>query len=244
MSNFSILKERLMQETKVKISEAVGEDLMIVQAMNTIDELNKVLNSLSKRLREWHAYTLPELNHDVEDNEAYCRLISTKSYDELKDEFGKNTMGGKLSDEDIEIQIDIAKNITETFKMKDKLVLYVETLMKRIAPNISILAGSSIGARLIVNAGSIKRLAMMPASTIQMLGAEKALFRHLKTGARPPKHGFIINHPYVAAAGNSKGKVARILADKLSQCAKIDFFKGDIVADKMRKELDEKFKKE
>lgn len=241
--NFSEIKKQLMQETKSKVSESVSPDLMIIQAMTMVDELTRILNSLAKRLREWHAYTLPNLEHNVEDNEAYCRLIATRSYEDLKNEFG-DAMGNVLTPEDDAMQEEVAKVVTANFELKEKLTNYIEELMKKHMANVQFLAGTNIGARMLINAGSIKKLAMMPASTIQMLGAEKALFRHLKSGARPPKHGFIINHKLVANAGNDKGKVARILSDKISQCAKIDYFKGDFIADKFLEEIEKKIKNE
>ncbi|HII72111.1 TPA: C/D box methylation guide ribonucleoprotein complex aNOP56 subunit, partial [Candidatus Woesearchaeota archaeon] len=88
-----------------------------------------------------------------------------------------------------------------------------------------------------------EKMALMPASTIQLLGAEKALFRHMTTGAKPPKFGVIINHPLVTKAKKpDKGKVARTMADKISLAAKIDFFKGEFKGDDLRKELEERFK--
>ncbi len=234
--NFSELKKRLMKETRTKVANAVSPDIMIIQAMNSIDELTKTLNGLTKRLREWHAYALPQLEHSLGDNEAYCKLLATKSYEELKEEFG-DSMGKILTEEDRKMQEEFAKTIYLNFQLKENLTNYIEELMKKHLRNVQYLAGTTIGARMLVNAGSIKKLAMMPASTIQMLGAEKALFRHLKSGAKPPKHGFIINHKLVAAAGKNKGKVSRILADKISQCAKIDYFKGEFIADKFLEDI-------
>jgi nucleolar protein 56 len=242
MKDFAQLKKELVKETRKKVSESVSPDLMIIQGINTIDDLTKVLNTLTKRLREWHAYSLPELDKKITDNEIYCKLISTKTYKELKEEFGKETMGHVLAKEDMQIQEKLAKNLTDNYLLRNEIMNYIEKLMKENMPNTLILTGANIGARLLVSAGSIKRLAMMPASTIQMLGAEKALFRHLKTGARPPKHGFIINHPYVINAGKNKGKIARILADKISHCAKLDYFKGEIIAQQFKDEIEEKLK--
>lgn len=244
MVDFKDIKNSLIDETKEKVRAAVSADMMIIQAMNTVDELNKILNTMAKRLREWHAYALPELEHLMEDNEAYCRMISSKSYDELKEEFAKNsTMGNFVDEKDLAIQQKIAKTITENYFMKDEILNYIEDLMKKYLPNVQIMAGTNIGARLLVSAGSFKKLATLPASTIQMLGAEKALFRHLRSGSRPPKHGFIINHPYVSNAGKDKGKAARMLADKISMCARVDYFKGEIVALKFKEDLDKKFLK-
>jgi len=114
--------------------------------------------------------------------------------------------------------------------------------MDKICPNINKIAGTTIGARLLNYAGSLKRIATIPASKIQLYGAEKALFRHLKTGARSPKYGIIHEHPIVLNA-KEQGKAARVLADKIALCAKVDYFKGDFIADKILAELKERFSK-
>ena len=112
--------------------------------------------------------------------------------------------------------------------------------MKKYCPNVLELAGVTIGAQLLELAKSLRRMAFLPASTIQLLGAEKALFRHLKTGSRSPKYGVIFQHPLIQNTKRSKrGKKARQLADKLSICAKLDFFKGEFLAKEYRKELEE-----
>jgi nucleolar protein 56 len=114
--------------------------------------------------------------------------------------------------------------------------------MKRYCPNLLEITGMMLGAKLIAKAGSLKRLSQFPASTIQVLGAEKALFRHMKTGARPPRHGMLIQHPIVAQAKQKEhGKRARTLADKISIAAKVDYFKGEFIGKKLKKELIDKF---
>jgi nucleolar protein 56 len=108
------------------------------------------------------------------------------------------------------------------------------------APNVSDLAGPTLAAKLIEKAGGLKRMAMMPSSTLQILGAEKALYRALKTKARPPKHGLIFQHPYVNAAPRElRGLRARHLAAKLSIAARADAFSGNSIADQLKKELEE-----
>ncbi len=115
--------------------------------------------------------------------------------------------------------------------------------MKDYCPNITVVAGVMVGAKLIALAGDLKRLILFPSSTVQLLGAEKALFRHMKTGARVPKHGIIHEHALVAKASKeNKGKAARALADKISMAAKIDYFKGEFIGDKLKKKLEERFK--
>ena len=116
--------------------------------------------------------------------------------------------------------------------------------MKKHCPNMLEVAGVLISAKLLEHAGSLRRLMMMPASTIQILGAEKALFRHLKTGkkAKPPKYGILSQHPLIGKVKKEEyGKVARTLADKISIAVKVDYFKGKFIGDKLKEELEKKF---
>ncbi len=129
------------------------------------------------------------------------------------------------------------------YQFKQSLLIYLEARLKKLLPNMTALAGVTIAARLLAGAGSARKLALLPASTIQLLGAEKALFRHLKSGAKSPKHGYIVNHPLIQKVGRSdKGKASRMLADKLALCARIDYFKGEFKADDYKKELEVRFK--
>ncbi len=242
--DFSQLRIHLLEKTKRQISSAVSPDVMIIQTLNTIDDLTVQLNGLSKRLREWHAYSLPEMAHSIDDNEVYARLIASKSYAELKDEFLKGNvgMGFEFNEVDYIAVQSLAKTISDLFRFRQSMLNYLESRVHQLAPNVSALVGTTISARLISSAGSLKRLAMLPASTIQLLGAEKALFRHLKTGAKSPKHGFIINHPLIQRARRSdRGKIARALGDKLALCAKVDYFKGDFIGDSLLKKLEARF---
>ncbi len=243
MSDFSKIREQLITLTKKNIAEAVTADTMIIQALASYDELTVQLNTLTKRLREWHAYVLPELDHAISDHERYVKFIAEKSHIELLKEFAaEKSMGALVSEVDyIPIQ-NFAKQLATLYDEKAHILSYLEHAFKERAPNVQALAGTSIAARLLAGAGSLRRLAIMPASTIQLLGAEKALFRHLRSGAKSPKHGHIFNHPLVQRARRSDaGKVARGLADKLALCAKLDFFKGDFHADEYKAVLEKKF---
>ena len=121
----------------------------------------------------------------------------------------------------------LAENTLQLVKVRDKLVTYVKSNMNQIAPNISTVAGDTIGARLIAKVGGIEQLARQSSSTIQLLGAEKALFRSLRTGARPPKHGIIFQHDQIHSAPKwQRGKIARSLAGKIAIAARIDAFRG------------------
>jgi nucleolar protein 56 len=115
--------------------------------------------------------------------------------------------------------------------------------MKEEAPNVNAVCGSVIGARLIASAGGLRRLAEFPSSTVQILGAEKALFAHLKKGVKPPKYGVLFQHPAVHSAPfDKRGKIARKIASKTSSAAKIDYFKGEFAGERLAKELEEELK--
>lgn len=126
---------------------------------------------------------------------------------------------------DIDIMNSYAKSIYELQQSRKDIEEYIDTKMQAIAPNLRLLVGSSLGAKLISHAGGIKRLAMYPSSTVQIMGAEKALFRHLKSGDRPPKYGLIYQHPQVRGAKWwNRGKIARMLAGQISLAVRRDVF--------------------
>ncbi|MFQ6074136.1 MAG: C/D box methylation guide ribonucleoprotein complex aNOP56 subunit, partial [Candidatus Bathyarchaeia archaeon] len=133
----------------------------------------------------------------------------------------------------------ICKNTLELYKARQTLESYLDTAMEEIAPNIQALVGSLLGARLIALSGGLRNLAKMPASTIQVLGAEKALFRALKTGTRPPKHGIIFQHTLIHEAKRwQRGKLARALAGKLAIAARTDAFSGKYMGDYLKANLE------
>jgi nucleolar protein 56 len=139
-----------------------------------------------------------------------------------------SSMGADIEEEDILIIQGFAKSLKSLQESRQSIENYVDVKMEKIAPNLRDLAGASLGAKLIAHAGSIKQLALFPSSTIQIMGAEKALFRHLKTGERPPKHGLIYQHPDLRGAKWwLRGKIARTLAAKLSLAVRKDFFSGE-----------------
>jgi nucleolar protein 56 len=227
-----------LEETKKKIAESVKFDNFVVQGINNIDEINRCVNTLVKRLREWYELYNPEFSHELEDNEKFVSLIVSGK---LKKE--KDSMGASLSKEDLEPMLRLAKDIDDLYGLKKKQEEYLEKVMTKNCPNITAVAGYLIGARLISIAGDLKRLMEFPASTVQLLGAEKALFRHMKTGARSPRHGIIVNHPLISGSPQKEhGKRARALADKISLASKLDYFKGEFLGDKLRKEVEERFK--
>ncbi|MFH1589080.1 MAG: NOP5/NOP56 family protein [archaeon] len=238
------LREKNLLLTRDKIRESVSEDNYIIHAISNIEELAKVANAMTKRLRWWYALYLPEFSKNVSDNETFVRLVLSKKKKEILQELKlKKTMGKELSTRDLKPIMELAMRIESIYKLRDYLRDYLEEVISSYCKNMYAVGGSLIVAKLINAAGSLRRLAMMPSSTIQLLGAEKALFRHLKTGSRPPKHGIVLQHPLVSSAKKlHRGKYSRMLADKLSIAAKTDYFKGKFIGNRLRQELEEKLK--
>lgn len=230
------LFKKNLEQTKQRLRESVKFDTLLVQAINNIDELNKSTNLLAKRLREWFELYNPEFSKDVPDNEKFAELVTRK-----QDKKEKGSMGAELPENDLRQMRSLAAELNNLYKLKENETGYVEELMQKNCPNMEKVAGALIGAKLIEIAGSLERLAKMPASTVQMLGAEKALFRHIKTGAKAPKYGVIFAHPFISEAKIDRGKRARALADKISVASKVDFFKGEFAADRLLQELKKKF---
>jgi len=154
------------------------------------------------------------------------------------------SMGADLPNPDLKPIISLAKEISSLFNLRIEQEKYLKSIMEKACPSMLAITGTTIGAKLICQAGSIKRLVEFPASTIQLLGAEKALFRHLKMKSKSPKYGFLHEHPLISKNRRElHGKIARTLADKISIAIKVDYFKGKFIGDKLKKEIEEKFKK-
>lgn len=240
---WSAVRKEALASTAAAVAASVGDDNLISQAISAVEELDKAANLLVRRLREWYELYSPEFSRSVGDNEAFVRLVMERSKAEQLKELGlAATMGADLAKPDVEAALSLAGSIKSLYEQRARLEAYLESVMRRHCPNLLVLAGPTVGARLLREAGSLRRLAMEKASTIQLFGAEKALFRHIKTGARPPKHGFIITHPLVARApAKGKGKAARALADKLSIACRVDYFKGEPIGQRLKEELEKRF---
>jgi len=235
---FSGFYSKNLALTKKKVKGAVKDDILIIQSINCIEDTDKIINMLVKRLREWYSYYNPEFSSSVGDNEKFIELLIGK-----KDKKSEDSMGADLSRENLEPITELIEQANGLYALRKKQENYLEKLMKNNCPNLTAIAGVTIGAKLIEHANSLKHLAELPSSVIQLLGAEKALFRHLKTGARSPKYGILHEHPLISKAKKPEhGKIARALADKISIAVRVDYFKGKFIGDKLKKALEERFK--
>lgn len=244
---FKDFYERNQEITKKAIRKAVSVDNLILQTISNINDLDKTSNVLVKRLRDWYNLTFPELDKAIGDHEKFAELVATKSKNELLKDLGikeEDSMGAKLNkvDQD-EIKL-LAVEANNMYKLRKAHEIYLKKLMEKHCPNLLEICGVTIGAKLFEHAKTLRHLALLPSSTIQLLGAEKALFRHIKTGAPSPKYGLIFTHPLVQRAWRKdQGMVARSLASKISIAVRVDFFKGEFIGDKLKKELETKFRR-
>ncbi|MEM4260328.1 MAG: NOP5/NOP56 family protein [Candidatus Woesearchaeota archaeon] len=237
-----------LEVTRIKVGESVNEDNYIINSINTIEEITKATNSIATRVKEWYSLFLPELTEKISDNELIIQLIAEKDHKEIMHKLRIEKSLGKIPKKETEPIIKVSRKLVELQKEREELEKYLESVMKNYCPNFLSLTGTLIGAKLFRAAGSLKRLVELPSSTIHLLGAEKALFRHLKSGARPPKYGILLQHPLVNNAKKyEKGKAARILAYKISIAVKVDYFHGEFIGDKLllevKKKLESKNKK-
>ncbi|XP_017041304.1 nucleolar protein 58 [Drosophila ficusphila] len=217
-------------------------DTMIVQAQCLLDDLDKELNNYMMRAREWYGWHFPELGKIITDNIAFVKtikLVGTRDnmatsdlsdilpedVEEKVKEAAEISMGTEISEEDV---LNIQCLCDEIISINDyriHLYDYLKARMMAMAPNLTVLVGDTVGARLIAHAGSLINLAKHPSSTVQILGAEKALFRALKTKKDTPKYGLIYHAQLVGQASQkNKGKMSRSLAAKASLATRVDAF--------------------
>lgn len=246
---------------KVVQEESGRKDLMVIQAILTLDDLDKTFNLFANRLREWYGYYFPEMGGIVDESDKYVRLVATLNgrsnlkADDLINEgllvdkadtlaqAAQNSMGANLPKEDLNQIVEFARFLLKFYESRTTLEKYLEATLKQVAPNTLALLGPTLSARLIAKAGGLGNLAKKAASTIQVLGAEKALFRALRTGNRPPKHGLIFQHKDVHQAPRwQRGKIARALAGKAAIAVRLDTYGGDYRGEQLLENYEKRLK--
>lgn len=231
---------------KVKFS-VHKNDNHIIQAIATLDALDKGINQGSMRVREWYGWHFPELVKIVSDNGTYAKLVLTIGNKKtLTDErlheiaavidddgdkaqdiinAARISMGLDITDTDLIMVKSFAESVSKMADYRKSLSKSLDDKMGDVAPNLQCILGTPVAARLISHAGSLTNLAKYPASTLQILGAEKALFRALKTKGATPKYGLIYQSSFIGRAGPKvKGRISRYLANKCSIASRIDNF--------------------
>ena len=244
------------------------QDKPIVQSIALIDLLDKDINSFCMRIKEWFGWHFPELSKIISDNYLYVRIVKLiqerknllNNKEELNEKLDEITldpeiskaiidsatisMGSDISESDLLNIRYFSEKVEQLIKYRENLTNYLKDKMRKLAPNTSELVGEMVAARLISHAGSLSSLAKYPASTIQILGAEKALFRALKTRSKTPKYGLLYHSTFIGKAKlKNKGKISRYLANKIAMCARIDYFSNDRFNDfgvELKKQIEER----
>jgi len=258
LQKYKIINEQLIKKQIKQTGER--KDIQIIQTIETLDFIKPTISKFSNKIREWYGLHFPELTDKyVEDDVLLAKFIyeigNRKNYTaellELKFSLNQKEIKKiiKLASESMGADINLemvkkfANQILSLENYRESLESHLDELMQKTAPNIRAIVGALVGAKLIAHAGSLRKLAFMPSSRIQLLGAESALYRYLKTGNKLPKHGIIFQWQQIR--GNPpwiRGNIARLIAGKLGLATKLDYFSGDFLGDTYEEEIKEKIK--
>ncbi len=234
------------------------KDLQIMQAVRSLDDIDQAKSLLFTRLSEWFKLNFPEL--DVANEESYALIVAefgskeglskAKLVEMVGEAKGgevfaqsKKSFGAPFDEADTAVIRAFASQIYSLFAARKVLEDYINEQANKEMKNLSYILEPTIAARLMTTAGGLEKLALMPASTIQVIGAENALFKHIKSGTNPPKHGIIFQSAYIRGEPlERRGRIALALAAKLAIAAKGDYFSGNFIAEKLKADLDARVK--
>lgn len=258
---FEELRERMIKKAKEGIRSAyTNEEYALIQAINAYLETNKSYNLAFERLSEWYGLYFPEIK--IGNARTLAELVGVlnsrsdiskdKILSVLKDEqksaeiYNKavSTIGREMNDNESKAVLEFARMAIQMYDTMDGLESYIKAASNALMPNATYLTDEKIAAELLSKAGSLERLASMPASTIQLLGAEKSLFKHIKFGSKPPKYGILFKLPEISTGQREKrGRIARAYATKITIALKADFYTKNFIAKKLKTDLEGTIKK-
>lgn len=239
------LREKAIEGTREKLKTVGDRDRLMVKAVNFLDENNKNFNSEMERFRDWYSLHFPELEDEITDDEQLMKILERgieRSELDAFEEMAENSTGMDLEDEDLEMLEKAYSSLQEKLDMREQITEYIEDVAKEELPNLETVLGPLLAARIVSLAGGLEEMAKKPSSTIQMLGAEKALFRYLHGEGTPPKHGVLFQHNFVNSLPEDKrGKMARFMANKAVMAARLDQYGDKEKGEELYKECQEKF---
>ncbi|MBI5046324.1 hypothetical protein HZC07_01175 [Candidatus Micrarchaeota archaeon] len=251
-------RDRFMKRSRESVMDALkSRDMLLGGVTKTMEDLDQTINLLGERLEFWYGIYFPELR--MEDRIKYCEVVlAVNKEDILEDDLSalvgpkkagelvvaaKSSLGAKISSQDMMECHSLARSILTLDKLRKQYDGYQKKLAQEICPNMSAVGGADVAAKLVSHVGSLARLAVLPSSTIQVLGAEKALFKHLRNKRiDPPKHGIIFQHVRISSSPRDvRGKIARALANKLALAAKADFFTKRDLSASLKKDFEDRY---
>lgn len=231
------IKQQIFDITSLRFKTSFTKDKIVVMLTTAIAGYEKVLNDKVMRLKELVVYAYPGFYESIGDNKKFVKLLA-----EGKAKAIGKLQGASYDSNFLELIMELARNAHELYELKEKLEKLMFKYVKEVMPNTSYVIGEKLAAKLLEEAGSLEKLAKMPSSTIQVIGAEKALFMHLLGKGKSPKHGIIFLSEYIQKTPEKKrGRVARILALKISKAVKLDYFdEGKVFkGDEIKRELED-----
>ncbi|MCL5239396.1 MAG: NOP58 family protein [Candidatus Marsarchaeota archaeon] len=248
-------RRRLLGLAKQAVSKAysTGEH-SIAQAINAYNEIEKTRNLLHERVEEWYGIYFPELT--IGSAEKYTKFVLSAgankkqaSEEQLREILGegskdlmtwiKQSIGAEPEEGEFKALSAIANAELELLRSEKEIDAYLKDNVPKLMPNISYLVDYKLAAELLSKAGSLNKLALMPSGTLQLLGAEKALFRHLRSGSKPPKYGVLFKLKEITEADRrSRGRIARLFATKLAIAARADAITKRFIGKELRESLD------
>jgi nucleolar protein 56 len=259
--NFEEIRDKMLKSAKEGIKSAYqSEEYALIQAINAYLETSRSYNLNFERLSEWYGIYFPEVKMANPNTLASLVMVLNEGTmpelnvieEAIKDaekarhvrEKALSTIGRSMNSDEAKAIIKFAKLSNEMASALDELDAYIKVGAERLMPNVTYLTEPKIAAELLSKAGSMERLATMPAGTVQLLGAEKALFKHIKFGSRPPKYGVLFKLPEIGTGQREiRGKIARAYATKICIALKADYFSKNFIAEKLKKDLQDNIKR-
>ena len=236
----AFMHEVMLGLGRLRTSEPIARDRSMAQAIRCLDDQIATINLYSERLHEWYGMHFPELA-DYAHDRRYAELVARYGdRDSVMGELGIDieSIGSDMDEEDLRAVMDLADTLDRLYDDELRTQAYIQGIVEESCPNMCAMLGGPLAARLVSLAGGLERLASLPSSTVQLLGAEKAMFRSMRSGKRGPKHGIIYQHPEVHRSPYwQRGKVARALAGKVLIAAKIDEYHGEFAGDRLNEEF-------
>ncbi len=236
--------DQALDQTKEELSEQDSEKHLI-KAVKTLEVVEGSINEKEERFRDWYSLHFPELVDEIRDIGQLAKILDDSvQRDDLEafSEMAESSNGSEMGEKEKEIIETVLEDLNSNLELRDELEAYIKSSVKEEMPNLSILLDPIIAAQILGQAGGLDELAKMPASTVQMLGAEKALFRYLRGNGKPPKHGILFEHEFVRPLpSNPRGKMARFLANKTVMAARLDNYGDKDKGEDLRQEARQKF---
>lgn len=239
------IRDKAIEQARKELKESADRDRLMVKAVNFLDEANQNFGKEMERFRDWYALHFPEFVDEISDDEHMVKILSDGVNRDSLDAFSsmaEKSTGMPLTEEDEEVLEESLEILETKLAHRNRLEKYVKNVAREEMPNLETVLGPLIAARLVAIAGGLEELAKKPSSTIQMLGAEKALFRYLHGEGTPPKHGILFQHSFVNSLPEDKrGKMARFIANKTAMAARLDQYGDKQKGEELREECQEMF---